>query len=116
MTALRSDEGRRDNALRTRGIETDRFPAARLRLSAPLRLSSRRQPLAGRLTLHGVTRAVRGTARGQRFAGEEIEVVGSVPITMADFAIEPPSIAGFATVEDAGTLEFRLRFRPAAGA
>src|SRR5262245_32785770 len=32
MTTLRSDESRRDDALRTRGIETDRFPTSEFTL------------------------------------------------------------------------------------
>jgi hypothetical protein len=31
---------------------------------------------------------------------------------LADFAIEPPGVARVVTVEDEGTLEFKLRLRP----
>jgi hypothetical protein len=51
---------------------------------------------------------------GQQLGDEGIELAGSVPIAMADFEIEPPSVAGFVTVEDRGTLEFKLRLEPAA--
>jgi hypothetical protein len=46
--------------------------------------------------------------RGQRLSGGRLEVVGSAPIRFADFAIEPPSVAGVVTVRDRGRLEFRL--------
>lgn len=42
---------------------------------------------------------------------EPVEVVGSSRIEFDDFGIEPPSVAGFVTVEDQGTLEFKLRLR-----
>ena len=69
---------------------------------------------AGELTLHGQTREVDVRVSGQQLGDDAIELAGSVPITMADFAIEPPSVAGFVTVEDRGTLEFKLRLVPAA--
>jgi polyisoprenoid-binding protein YceI len=111
MTTLRSDESRRDNALRGRGIETDRFPTARFELTGPFALSREPVRARGRLTLHGETQPVVARVSGQR-DGEAVELVGSVPIAFADFAIEPPSVAGFVTVRDTGRLEFRLRLRP----
>jgi len=113
MDTLRSDETRRDNALRTRGIETDVFPTAEFRLTGPVRLSRRAASASGELTLHGVTQPIRVSVRGQRIGARAIEVVGSAPIVFDRFGIEPPSIAGFVTVRDTGTLEFRLRLRPA---
>ena len=49
--------------------------------------------------------------RSQR-VGDEIELVGSAPIEFARFGIDPPSVAGFVTVEDQGALEFKLRPAP----
>jgi len=111
MTTLRSDEARRDNALRSRGIETDRYPAARFALTEPFELSRSAVRARGRLTLHGETRPIVARVSGQR-AGDAIELAGAAPIDFDDFAIEPPSIAGFVTVRDTGRLEFKLRVRP----
>jgi hypothetical protein len=36
-------------------------------------------------------------------------VAGTAPIQFADFDIEAPSVGGFVTVDENGTLEFRLR-------
>ena len=113
MTTLRSDEGRRDDALRTRGIETDRFPDAQFQLLEPVDLVGRNQTVRGELTLHGETQPIRVTVSAQRLGGDTIELVGEAPIAFADFKIEPPSVAGVVTVEDKGTLEFKLRLRPA---
>ena len=114
MTTLRSDESRRDDALRTRGIETDRFPDAQFQLLEPVDLTRRNQRVRGELTLHGETRPIAVMVSAQRLGGDTIELVGEAPIAFADFMIEPPSVAGVVTVEDKGTLEFKLRLRPAA--
>ena len=113
LTTLTSDDGRRDNALRDRGLESARFPTAEFELTEPVELSRRRTTARGRLTLHGETNPIQVRMRSQRVR-EEIELVGSAPIEFADFGIEPPSVAGFVTVEDQGTLEFKLRLRPVA--
>lgn len=108
MRRVRSDEARRDNTLRHRAIETDRYPSARFTLSTPVAVGARPQRATGTLTLHGRRAAIAVTVRGQALAGDRLELVGSAPIRFASFAIEPPSIAGFVTVRDRGLLEFRL--------
>lgn len=109
MTTLRSDESRRDNALRGRGIETDRFPTASFELVGPFELSREPVPARGRLTLHGETRPITARVSGQRGGDGTIQLAGSAPIEFDRFGIEPPSVAGFVTVRDTGRLEFDLR-------
>ena len=110
---LKSDKAQRDAKLRTQGLETDRFPEATFTLTEPIPLSDRgtvtRIPAVGNLTIHGVTRPVTMTIDATQ-VGEVIAVVGSTTITMADFEITPPSIPGFVTVADTGTLEMQLFF------
>ena len=113
MTTLRSDESRRDDALRSRGIETDRFPTSEFELTEPVDLTRRSQRVRGELTLHGETQPIAVRVGAQRLGGDTIELVGQAPIAFADFQIEPPSVAGVVTVEDEGTLEFKIRLRPA---
>jgi polyisoprenoid-binding protein YceI len=108
MTTVRSDQARRDDTLRYRAIETDRYPTARFTLAGPVGLSAREQRTTGTLTLHGRRAAIAVTVRGQRLSGGRLELVGSAPIRFASFAIEPPSVAGVVTVRDRGLLEFRL--------
>jgi polyisoprenoid-binding protein YceI len=114
LTGLTSDEQRRDNRIRTMGIETDRFPKATFALASaapvPQDLTTGKQvtvPVTGDLTLHGVTKRVTMplavVARGTSF-----EVVGSYGFPMSDFAITPPSVQPFVSVEPNATLEFRL--------
>jgi polyisoprenoid-binding protein YceI len=114
LTGLKSDEQRRDNRIRTMGIETDRFPKATFALASPAEvpqnLGTGNQvtvPVTGDLTLHGVTKRVTiplaVAARGTTF-----EVVGSYAFPMSDFSITPPSVQPFVSVEPNATLEFRL--------
>ena len=113
MTTLRSDESRRDNALRGRGIETDRFPTARFELTGPFELS--RKPVRGARPAHAARRDAADRRPRERPAhgGDAIELAGSAPIDFARFGIEPPSVAGFVTVRDTGRLEFELTARAA---
>jgi polyisoprenoid-binding protein YceI len=108
MTKVRSDQARRDDTLRYRGIETDRYPTARFTLDGPFALTAAPRRTTGTLDLHGRRAPITVTVRGQRVAGGRLELVGSAPIRFAAFAIEPPSVAGLVSVRDHGTLEFRL--------
>ncbi len=108
MTTVRSDQARRDDSLRSRAIETDRYPSARFTLAGPVAVGARPRRAKGTLTLHGRSAAIAVTVRGQRLSGDRLELVGSAPIRFASFAIEPPSVAGLVTVSDHGVLEFRL--------
>lgn len=108
MTTVHSDQARRDDALRSRAIETDRYPSARFTLAGPVALGTGPRRARGTLTLHGRRAAIAVTVRGQRLSGDRLELVGSAPIRFATFAIEPPSVAGLVTVSDHGVLEFRL--------
>jgi polyisoprenoid-binding protein YceI len=112
MTTVHSDQARRDDALRSRAIETDRYPSARFTLAGPVALGTRPRQARGTLTLHGRRAAIAVAVRGQRLSGDRLELVGSAPIRFANFAIEPPSVAGLVTVSDHGLLEFRLVLAP----
>ena len=108
MGTLRSDQSRRDDTLRYRGIETDRYPRSRFTLDAPIAIVARERHAKGTLTLHGHRMPIDVTVRGQRVAGDRLELVGSAPIEFSRFGIEPPSVAGIVSVRDHGLLEFRL--------
>jgi polyisoprenoid-binding protein YceI len=114
MTTLESDEGRRDNQLRGRGIQTDTFPTSSFELAGPVALPADfgsadvTVTLPGTLTLHGVTRDVEIAAQARVQDDGTVVVAGSLPILFADYDIEPPSIAGLITVQDNGSMEFRV--------
>jgi polyisoprenoid-binding protein YceI len=119
LQALESDEERRDNAIRDRGLETERFPESTFTLTGPLELPSPPTvgeavslTAAGELTLHGVTRPVDVPVEA-RWNGGTIEVVGTIDVAFADYDIEAPSVGGFVSVEDEGEIELQLTFVPA---
>jgi polyisoprenoid-binding protein YceI len=119
LTQLTSDEARRDDRIRSSGLETDAFPEATFALTEPIAFDTEpadgetvEVTATGHLTLHGVTRPVAIPIQARR-TGDTIEVVGSVEIAFADYDIVAPSFGGFVTVEDHGTIELQLTFVPA---
>jgi len=119
LRGLQSDESRRDNAIRGRGLESAQFPTAVFELAEPIRLD--RAPKSGqevngqgkgRLTVHGVTREVTADLQG-RWDGSSIQVAGRMPVRMTDFQIQPPTFGPVLSIEDGLTVEFRLTFVPA---
>jgi polyisoprenoid-binding protein YceI len=116
MTALQSDDSRRDGAMRRQALETDAFPEASFRTTAPIELpagAAGGEPVAveatGDLTLHGVTREVSIPLEAQLVDGVVV-VVGSLEIEFADYGIDTPSAAIVLSVEDRGVMEFQLAF------
>lgn len=114
VTMLTSDEGRRDNQIRQRGLETDRYPEAAFESTEPIELPGdlvdgevSTVTITGDLTLHGVTRPVT-TDLDVRPLGDRFTILARVPIDFADFDIEAPSIGGFVTVADDGEIELRV--------
>ena len=114
MTTLESDESRRDNQLRGRGIQTDSFPTSTFEIRGPVALPAElgsadvAVTLPGTLTLHGVTQDVEIAAQARVEADGSVVVAGSLPILFADYDIEAPSIAGLIAVQDNGVMEFRV--------
>lgn len=116
VSTLTSDEDRRDNRIRTDGLQTDTFPTATFVATDPVEVPASAKDgsvvkitATGDMTIHGVTKTV-AIAIDARADGDTIELVGSYTFPMADFDIDPPNVAGFVTVEDDATLEFRLVF------
>ncbi|HEV3013743.1 MAG TPA: YceI family protein, partial [Actinomycetota bacterium] len=119
LTQLTSDEDRRDNAIRQRGLESERYPTATLELTEPIQLEA--APVQGQevqgegkgqLTVHGVTRPVDLSVEG-RWSGETIQVVGQLPVKMTDFQIEPPRFGPVVSIEDSLNVDFNLVFERA---
>jgi polyisoprenoid-binding protein YceI len=119
VTQLRSDETRRDNRIRTQGLESNRFPRATFASTGEIVVPASAATgqafdatVEGDLTLHGVTRRVTIPVKGQMF-GDAAEVVGSLQFPMSMFDIDPPNIGGFVTVEPNATLEFKIVLKKA---
>jgi polyisoprenoid-binding protein YceI len=60
--------------------------------------------VAGKLTIHGVTKDVTVSAKAQA-VGDKIEIAGTTAINMADYGLTPPQ-APFVTVDSAITIDF----------
>jgi polyisoprenoid-binding protein YceI len=117
LTRLQSDDDRRDGRLREQAIETNRFPEATFRLTAPIELGAAPADGAsfvvtatGELTLHGVTRTVSLPIEAH-LSGDVVTVTGSIDIAFADYAIEQPTSFLVLSIEDHGVMELQLLFR-----
>ena len=121
MATVTSDESRRDNQFRNRIMDVRNYPTSTFKLTSPIDLgtiptdeSSREYEATGDLTLRGTTREVTMMLQARR-SGDQIEVVGQLPVVFADFNIPNPSIPGIST-EDNGIMEVSLVFDHAADA
>jgi polyisoprenoid-binding protein YceI len=119
LRQLASDESRRDNAIRGRALESDRFPTATFQLSAPIVLPgspARGQQVnvqgRGRLTVHGVTREVTLPLQG-RWDGDTVQMAGRLPVQLSDFGIQPPQFGPVVSIEQNATIELQLLFERA---
>ncbi len=111
VASITTDSSPRDSYFRDSVMEVDAFPTATFAVDRAVDLPELTGtpvtvPVAGSLTLHGVTRpvtvdlAVVATATG-------VETSGTIPVTFADFDVTPPDL-GFVRVEDTGAVEFYL--------
>jgi polyisoprenoid-binding protein YceI len=116
-TTIASNESRRDNRLRSEGLQTDTFPTASFTITAPAEIpatalagTATDVTLVGDLTLHGVTKSVSIPAQAQLVDGT-IQVAGSISFPLSDFDIVAPNIGGFIiSIADDGALEFQINF------
>jgi polyisoprenoid-binding protein YceI len=116
LTTLDSDSDRRDGALRSRGLESDRFPTATFTLTDPVTLPTgltdgeRATVTAnGELTIHGVTNEAAIELQAQ-LQGDNAVVVGNAPIALTDYGIDPPTGFSVLSISGDGTFEFQLFF------
>jgi polyisoprenoid-binding protein YceI len=116
-TSIASDESRRDNRMRSEGLQTDTYPTATFTLTQPVEVpaaaltgTASDVTLTGDLELHGVTKSVQIPAQAQ-LVGGVVQVAGSLTFPLSDFAIVAPNIGGFiVSIADEGTLEFLVSF------
>ena len=112
MASLSSDEARRDNQLKTRGIQTSTFPTATFVADAiviPAGATTGKVDVVakGKLTLHVVTKEIDVPVSAQ-LNGGQLQILGKASISNADYGIEAPNIPGVVTVEDNGAFGFLL--------
>jgi len=116
-TTIVSNEDRRDNRLRSEGLQTDQFPTATFAVTQPVDVpaaalagTAADLTITGDLTLHGVTKSVEIPAQAQ-LVGDTMQVAGSLTFPLSDFEISPPNVGGFIlSIAEEGTLEFLVTF------
>jgi polyisoprenoid-binding protein YceI len=115
VSQLRSDQAKRDNKIRTIGLETDRYPQATFVAAGPVPIPGDAEKgkattvaVQGDLTLHGVTTTVSMPLQVQR-DGAQIRIVGTYQFAWSDFGMTAPSIQPLVSVTGNPTLEFELR-------
>jgi len=116
LAGLTSDNRARDGQLKTQALETNKFPDARFTMtkSIPLNdLPSDGEALdfnaIGDLTIHGVTRPVDIPIQAT-IVDEQLFVVGSTEVLLADYDIETPSAPIVAGVSEFAIMELSLVF------
>jgi polyisoprenoid-binding protein YceI len=122
MATVKSDQSQRNAQFNSaRIMNTATYPTATLVLTKPIPLGTvpavgtvHHYPASGRLTMHGVTQPVTFTVEANRTAAG-VDVLADIPITFSDWHIANPSIGGFVTTADTGTLETLLVLTSGAG-
>jgi polyisoprenoid-binding protein YceI len=112
VSKLKSDEDRRDNRIRTSGLESGKFPQATFSAAGPIDIPQDAVDgkvvtvqAEGDLTLHGVTKKVSIPLQVQR-NGNQIRIVGNYDFAWDDFGMTPPNVANFVSVTGNPKLEF----------
>ena len=118
LSALTSDQARRDNFLRRNTLRTAEHPRAVFvptgaqGLAFPLpQAGEAKFQLTGNLTLRGVTRPVTWDVTA-RFESGAVAGVAQTKFTFADFEITKPRLARVLSVDDDIRLEYEFRLVP----
>ena len=120
LGSLASGNDLRDSIVASDYLEVESFPTAEVTLAEQATLELPAAPgelvpfaVPAELTIHGVTQPVTVDGEGQ-WIDDGLEVVGAVDITLSQFGVERPSLAG-RSARDEAVVEFKLRFVPAGG-
>ena len=121
MASVVSDQSQRNARFNGPIMDVSRYPTATLTLTSPIDLGSipaagadEHYNAVGNLDMHGVTKSVSFPVTAER-VGSGIDVLADIPITFSDWNIANPSIGGFVTTANTGTLEVLLRLTQGAG-
>jgi polyisoprenoid-binding protein YceI len=113
LTAIVSDESRRERAIRE-ALNTGQHPTATFVLTEPLDFgqvpsegATVSATAVGDITINGVTKTIEIPLQAQ-LAGESILIVGSANVVFADFDVDTPTAPMVLSVADQGTIELQL--------
>lgn len=114
VTTLKSDKEKRDDKIRTSGLETDKYKTAEFAITgvegtAPAIGSQEATfKLKGNLTVHGVEKPVVWDAKAMLADGGKVKLSATITFKMEQFNMTPPSILGMINVEDEVKLQVDL--------
>lgn len=121
MASVVSDQSQRNAHFDGPIMDVSQYPTATLTLSSPIDLGAipadgvqQHYPATGTLNMHGVTKTVSFTVAAERLGGN-IDVLADVTIPFSGWDIANPSIGGFVTTANNGTLEVLLHLTQGAG-
>ena len=119
LTALVSDNERRDNYVRRNTLKTDSFPRAVFvptsakGLPAVLPATGETSfELVGDLTIHGVTKPATWQVKATRGASGAVTGTATTSFPFAEFAMTMPKVARVLSVDDKITLEYDFNLVP----
>jgi polyisoprenoid-binding protein YceI len=111
LTALQSDERRRDNFIKQDTLQTSRFPSATFvareveGLPTPMPTSGDVAfKLSGDLTVHGVTRPVTWQVTAT-FTDTAVSGTATTKVNISDYGMTPPKAGPVLSIDDGLTLE-----------
>jgi polyisoprenoid-binding protein YceI len=119
LTNLKSDQARRDNFIKRRTLETDKYTTVEL-VPTTLRGVSARPTgsdpitfgLVGDLTVHGAAHPTDWTVTAHA-EGSDIVGTATTAFTFKDLGLEQPRVPVVLSVADTIKLEYDFRFTPA---
>jgi polyisoprenoid-binding protein YceI len=121
MASVVSDQSQRNAQFDGRIMDVAQYPTATLTLTAPIALGTvpsvgaqTSYKASGLLDMHGVSRAVSFTLTTERTT-DGIYALADLPIVFARWNIANPSVGGFVTTADSGTLEVLVYLTTGAG-
>jgi hypothetical protein len=111
MASVVSDQSQRNAQFDGRIMDVAKYPTATLTLTAPVALGTvpavgdeATYKASGTLDMHGVSRDVTFSLTAERTA-DGIYALADLPIAFSQWDIANPSLGGFVTTADSGTLE-----------
>ena len=121
MASVKSDQSQRNAQFDGRIMDVSSYPTATFMLTSPIELSSppstgvtKQYMASGTLDLHGVSRSVTFPLQVE-LQGSNVDVLADITVPFARWNIANPSIGGFVTTADQGTLEVLLILTQGAG-
>ncbi len=121
MASVVSDQSERNAHFDGPIMDVSQYPTATLTLTSPIALGAipddgvqEHYNATGALDMHGVTKTVTFTVSAERLNGE-IDALADIAIHFSDWNIANPSIGGFVSTANSGTLEVLLHLTQGVG-